>query len=230
MLAQYTFRYNPPQAPKIPEEIKHFRSLVRYKETLTEDRTREIARLKSSRDSEVKKLIQKQIIYIEKRIKDVTDKIETIIISTELLKKYYELLITIPGIGFNLASRILAELNFEDIENISPKSLVAHAGLSPSQYESAISVKGRERISKIGSSDFRKDLFMPALSCIHSNNYFTQFYLHLLENGKPKKVAITATMRKILLTAGGVLRTKKPFDPNWSKKVQVNYQKNLKIA
>ena len=47
---------------------------------------------------------------------------------------------------------------------------------------------------------------------------------------KAKKVAITAVMRKMILTAMGVLRNQEPFDPNWAKKVQAKYQEKLKVA
>lgn len=57
-----------------------------------------------------------------------------------------------------------------------------------------------------------------------------EFYLHLLGQGKPKKVAITAVMRKMLLTTIGDLKNQEPFDPNWSKKVQAKYQEKLKVA
>ena len=79
----------------------------------------------------------------------------------------------------------------------------------------------------MGNSDMRKLLFMPALSCTRYDNYFSKFYFHLLEQGKPKKVAVVAVMRKMLLTAMGVLKNQQPFDPNWSNKVQENYQSRL---
>ena len=66
---------------------------------------------------------------------------------------------------------------------------------------------------------------MPSLNCIKTQNYFYDFYCRLLSNGKPKKVAITAVMRKILLTAIGVLKNQEPFDPNWAKKKQEEYLK-----
>ena len=47
---------------------------------------------------------------------------------------------------------------------------------------------------------------------------------------KAKKVAITTVMRKMILTAMGVLRNQEPFDPNWAKKVQAKYQEKLKVA
>ena len=82
----------------------------------------------------------------------------------------------------------------------------------------------------MGNSTLRKILFLPALGCIKNPNYFTGFYLNLIEKGKPKKVAVTAVMRKILLTSMGVLKNQQPFDPNWAKKTQTKYLENLNVA
>ena len=192
MIAHYTFLYNPTQTPKVPKELQHFRRLVKFKETLVEDRAKELMRIKSALDADVKQLINKRINFLEKQIKETMYKIET-------------------------------------INDITPKSLVAHAGLSPRENSSGDKY-GKVTISKIGKSDLRKIMYMPALSCIRHDNYFTDFYLHLVEKGKAKKVAITAVMRKMILTAMGVLRNQEPFDPNWAKKVQAKYQEKLKVA
>lgn len=79
----------------------------------------------------------------------------------------------------------------------------------------------------MGNSSIQKVLYMPALNCIKTQNYFYDFYYRLLSNGKPKKVAITAMMRKMLVTAIGVLRNQKPFDQDWAIKKQEEY---LKVA
>lgn len=230
MIAYYTFIYNPPQTPKVPKELQHFRNLVKFKETLVEDRGKELVRIQTTLDNEVKQLINKRILFLEKQIKETISKIENIVKENEFLSRNFNLLLTINGISFNAAWRILAELNYETIDDITPKSLVAHAGLSPREYSSGSSVHGRMCISKMGKTDLRKVMYMPALSCIRHQNYFSSFYQHLLEEGKPKKVAIVAVMRKMLLTAMGVLKNQEPFDPNWSKKVQEKYQKKLKCA
>lgn len=229
MIAHYTFLYNPIQTPKVPKELQHFRRLVKFKETLVEDRAKELTRIKSALDSDVKQLINNRINFLEKQIKEIIYKIETIVKENEFLSRNFNLLITVDGINFNVAWRILAELNYETINDITPKSLVAHAGLSPRENSSGDKY-GKVTISKIGKSDLRKIMYMPALSCIRHDNYFTSFYLHLLEKGKAKKVAITAVMRKMILTAMGVLRNQEPFDPNWAKKVQAKYQEKLQAA
>ena len=190
MLALYGFLHNPPQTPRLPETIKRFRNLVRYKETLTESRTQEIGRLKSSLDSEVKKLINKKILFIEKQTKEVISKIQDLVNTNEFLKKQISLLKTVDGIGDVVAWKLLSEIKFEDIENISPKAQVAHAGLSPREFSSGVSVRGRSHISRMGNSD----------------------------------------LRKILLTAMGVLRNQQPFDPYWAEKAREQYINRLNIA
>lgn len=60
MLSLYAYLHNPPHTPKLPESIRKFRSLVRYKESLSVSRVPEITRLKSSLDSDVKQFIKKK--------------------------------------------------------------------------------------------------------------------------------------------------------------------------
>lgn len=227
MLSQYAYKHKPAITPKLPTVIKKFRSLVRYKDSLTVDRTREIARLKSSLDSDVKKLINNNIAFIEKQIKDVISKITDLVKQDEFLTKQVNLLKTVPCVSDAVAWKLLSEIKCDSIENLSPKSQVANAGLSPKENDSGNKATGRGCISRMGNSDIRKMLFMPALGCIKNENYFTEFYKHLINKGKPKKVAIVAVMRKILLTSMGVLKNQQQFDSNWAKKIQTEHLNKL---
>lgn len=230
MLSLYAFLHNPPHTPKLPESIRKFRSLVRYKESLIESRTQEIGRLKSSLDPEVKQLINRKIRFIEKQTSETIFKIQNLIKKDEFLSRQMKLLKTVDCVGDKVAWVMLAEFKFEDVESISPKAMVAHAGLSPREHSSGSSIRGREHISRMGNSSLRKILFMPALGCIKNQNYFTKFYLNLVEKGKPKKVAVTAVMRKILLTSMGVLKNQQPFDPNWAEKTRTKYLESIQAA
>jgi transposase len=53
---------------------------------------------------------------------------------------------------------------------------------------------------------------MPALVAIRHNPLMREFYTRLVANGKPKKVAIIAVMRKLLVICYGVLKSEEPFD------------------
>jgi len=56
---------------------------------------------------------------------------------------------------------------------------------------------------------------MPALVAIRHNPILKDVYERLVNNGKPKKVAIVAVMRKLLILSYGVLKSEKPFDINY---------------
>jgi transposase len=56
---------------------------------------------------------------------------------------------------------------------------------------------------------------MPAMLAVRYNPLMLAFYNKLLTEGKPKKVALIAVMRKLLVLAFGVLESGKPFDVNY---------------
>ena len=221
MLSQYGFYHNPKPTPKMPETLKHFRSLVRLRDALIEERTRKIAQLKSSLDKRVQNYFERSIKFTEKEIEKLENEIKELIKNDDYLSRQIALLKTVDAIGDTTACKLLSEVKV-NAENINPKAQAANAGLTPREFSSGSSVRGRTHISRMGNRSIRKSLYMPALSCIKNQNYFYDFYNKLIENGKPKKSAVTAVMRKILVTAMGVLKNQQPFDPNWAEKTRKN--------
>ena len=67
----------------------------------------------------------------------------------------------------------------------------------------------------MGCARLRKSLYMPALVAVRFNPLMKAFYQKLLAKGKPKKVALVAVMRKLLVLAFGVLKSEIPFDVNY---------------
>ena len=230
MLAQFAFTNKPKATIKLPENIKKFRTLVRYEQTLVKLKNQGTGQLESCMDEEIEILIKQNINFLEQQQKKVIEKIKTMIKEDEFLNKQIKLLKTVDCIGDKSAWIILAELKFESIENLSPKAQVCNAGLSPRKFESADKPYARSHISKIGEKSIRKVLFMPALRCTKAENHFTHFYNRLRKNGKSHKQAQVAVMRKMLYVACGVLKNQSPFDVNWAKNVQKSYLDKLKIA
>ena len=87
--------------------------------------------------------------------------------------------------------------------------------MSPMILDSGTSLK-RSRLSKTGNARVRKALFMPAIVASHHNPVLREFSERLEKRGKCKMVIISAVMRKLLHLAFGVLKTRKPFDPNYA--------------
>jgi transposase len=95
----------------------------------------------------------------------------------------------------------------------SAREAAAYSGLTPRQIESGTSVRGRTRLSKIGNSRVRAALYWPAITAMRFNPLIKEMGERLRERGKCEMLIIGAAMRKLVHLAYGVLKTRKPFDP-----------------
>ena len=123
------------------------------------------------------------------------------------------MLLSIPGIGEATAALLLAEVNLSQFQ--SARQVAAFAGLVPRHRQSGSLVRGRSRLSKAGSSRLRKGLYFPALTALRWNPLIRAVGLRLAAGGKSKMLTIGAAMRKLLHIAFGVLKSGRPFDPNY---------------
>ena len=117
------------------------------------------------------------------------------------------MLLSAPGVGNGVTYTILGEL--PEIGTISNKKISALAGLAPYNQESG-KWKGKRRI-RGGRAPVRTVLYMAMLSAIQHNPVMKAFYEKLVKQGKHKKVALTACMRKML----GILNTIVATDTMW---------------
>ena len=147
-----------------------------------------------------------QLNKIEQAIKELCE-------SNGKFKKQVALLCSVPGIANHSAVRLLA-YGKTSLMTHSKKELTAHAGLAPSHKQSGISVRGKSSISKMGNKKLRSTLFMPALVAIVHNPLIKKYYQNLLDKGKPKKLALIACMRKMLIMSQAILIKEKPYNPN----------------
>ena len=96
-----------------------------------------------------------------------------------------------------------------EIGELTGKQVAKMAGLAPIAKESG-KKQGKRRIFG-GRAPVRSVLYMAALSACMHNPVIKRFYEHLLAQGKPKKVALTACMRKLLVILNAMLRTHQPW-------------------
>ena len=113
-----------------------------------------------------------------------------------------------PGVGNTVVYTLLADL--PELGTLNNKQIAALAGLAPINRDSG-SLKGKRRI-KVGRSTVRTTLFMATLSAIQCNPVLGGFYRHLVKQGKHKKVALTAVMRKFIT----ILNTMVKRDELWA--------------
>lgn len=224
LLACYCAISKPRETVKTREEIKTLRKLVRYLNTLIEERAKQKTRLHSVKNEDVANVVKATINFYSQSISQIELKIKEHIKIFSNLNHQVKLLKSIKGIADRTAWQILSELHAG--KTICAKAQVAHAGLAPRQFQSGSSVNGKPRICKTGNRNLRKALYMPAMSALRHNKQLSEFYHRLLSKGKPKMVALVAVMRKMLVLAIGILNNNKPFDENWV----INYQQSFKLA
>lgn len=214
-VAQRPLAWTPP-AP----EVRELQALVRRLESLTEMRVAEQNRLEAIIVVEVvRSSVEGHITYLDRQIKRAKTGIRQHINSHPDLRGQSELLDSIPGIAETTAATLLAEIT--DITQYrSARQVAAYAGLVPRQRHSGSSVRGRTRLSKIGNARLRKALYFLAITALRCSPFFQAWARGLRERGKCKMSVIGAAMRKLIHLAYGVLKTGKPFDPQWTKEVQ----------
>jgi transposase len=215
LIAEYCDKYTPDFWQPLPEESKEVRELVRCIDALKLQHnqiTNQLER-KSSQSEAVSKVWEELKLKIEEKIQALYKEIDVVLGKNDILNKSYINLQTIPGIGKTTAMTLLAEI--PDINTFkNARQLAAYAGLTPSQRFSGSSIKGKPRLSKIGSRRLRKALFFPSLVAKKHNSVIKNFCKNLEKKGKHAFAIVGAAMRKLLHIVFGVLKNKEAFCVN----------------
>jgi transposase len=119
------------------------------------------------------------------------------------------LLQSVPGVGPVLATTLIAEL--PELGELDRKQIAALVGVAPLNCESG-TWRGR-RIVWGGRGQVRAALWMSTLVAVQHNPVIRAFYERLLAARKPKKLALTACMRKLLTILNALLRHRTPWQP-----------------
>ena len=213
LIARFCVAMNPVVWTPPPLEIRRLQSLVKRADALIVMRTQEQNRFGTAHET-IESSIKEHIGYLDQEIEKLKRQIAEHINSDQNLRTKRDLLSSIPGIGEATVAFILSALHiFEGVDRV--QKTVAFIGLAPREVISGSSIKGKPRICKIGHARFRKALFMPALAAMRYNPVMIDFCNRLRKKGKNGKVIVCAVMRKLVHLIYGVLKSGKPFNPNY---------------
>lgn len=214
LIAVYCRTQQPPLWTPPPAEVKALRALVRHLDDLKQEKQRARNRLESQRaSSPIKAHLDEQIRVLDKQIKHTEYLIHDHINQHPDLKRCDDLLQSIPGIGTLTSSLIMAEFGdmtrFDDVRDV-----VAFVGLNPRQNQSG-KKRSTQGISRMGRASLRAALFLPALVAKRRNPRLKAWAEQLERRGLTPKQATVAVMRKLIHLAYGILKSGRPFDPNY---------------
>lgn len=191
----------PEPRPLASKKVRYIRDLLSRKRQLNETRTQELNRLQkvpkvlAASHTRLLKLLDKEIAWIN-------DKLAKAVAEVTEWQRIYEILHSTPGIGDGVAFTLLGEL--PELGHLSSRQISALCGLAPYNRDSG-SMRGKRRI-KGGRAPIRTVLYMGMLSAIQHNKVMKHFYKKLVDQGKHKKVAITACMRKMVTILNAMVR------------------------
>jgi transposase len=217
LIASFCAERHPPEWHPPAPELRELQALVRRLDSLQEMRTMEENRLSSGVTvAAVRASLEDSVAYLSEQIRKTEALIAEHIDRHPGLRRQRELLDSIPGVGSATAAVLLGEI--PDLKEYrSARAVAALAGLVPRERQSGSSVRGRVRLSKIGNARLRKALYFPAVTALRCSPFFREWAEGLRQRGKSKMAVIGAAMRKLIHLAYGVLKTGKPFDPEWAK-------------
>jgi len=115
---------------------------------------------------------------------------------------------SVPGVGRVLSTTLLADL--PELGRLDRHQIASLAGVAPLNCDSG-QRRGKRAIWG-GRARVRAVLYMATLAATHWNPTIKAFYHRLCAAGKPKKVALTACMRKLLTILNAMLRDQRCWE------------------
>jgi len=206
IIAEFAAVIKPKPTPQKSKNLIAIKDLLARRRQVMEMRTQELNRVKimgKALDASCKRIIKvldKEIDRLEKSLNNYVDE------QSEWSEKR-ELLISTPGVGNTLVYTLLADL--PEIGTLNNKEIGALVGVAPMNRDSG-SLRGKRKI-KGGRASVRTILYMATLSATQCNPIIKHFYKKLVEQGKHKKVAIVACMRKFITILNAMVRDKKEW-------------------
>lgn len=211
-------KLSPWKAPS--EELMILKSLIRELTQLKRERTR----IKNQQEAQshtylahkdILKRMRKRVEFLDKQIEQIQKQILKQAEASQQIKEALGRIEKVKGLGKLTILTIIAETNgFALFSSI--KQLCSYAGLDVVENQSG-KKQGRTRISKVGNTQIRSALYMPAVSSIRANPTLRAFYLRLLEKGKEKKQALIAVARKLLVIIYSLWKSGQEYQENFSR-------------
>jgi transposase len=201
VLARFASAVGPSPSIVPDEEAQHLQHILARRRQILSMLVAENNRLQMAPKA-LQKRIRAHMGWLEKELSRTDDDLDEAIEGSTAFKENETLLKSVPGVGPVLARTLLAEL--PELGTITHKRLCALVGVAPFNRDSGQS-RGKREVWG-GRAPVRAALYMGALVATRHNPRIKEFYERLLADGKPKKVALVACMRKLLSILNALMR------------------------
>lgn len=207
-LAHFAEVIRPELRPLPDEQTQALAAILARRRQLIEMLTAEKNRLASAR-TPVRKSLRTHITWLERELSHTDRDLAHAIRESPVWREKEELLQSTPGVGPVVTTTLLA--NLPELGTLTAKQIAALVGVAPFNRDSGM-LRGTRTVWG-GRAQVRAVLYMGTLVATRFNPVIRAFYQRLCAAGKPKKVALTACMRKLLITLNAMLKHRTPWRP-----------------
>ncbi len=203
MLALYGLERGQTLSRYVPEQDSHVRlaALVRRRIDLVEARKIERTRAKAPRAELARASLNRALAFLDEEIGRIDQEIRELFALAQDLAARKAVLETIPGIAHVTAATLVALM--PELGRITRRRAASLAALAPHPRDSGTTNLRRKTTG--GRRSLRPILFIAALAATRADNKLATFFNRLVRAGKPKRLALVATMRKIIVVANARL-------------------------
>ena len=206
VLAHFAEAVRPPVRPLRDAETQALNSLAARRHQVMTMLVAEKNRLHSATVA-VRPCIEVHIVWLEWELDDLDENLRQTLRQSPIWREKDDLLRTVPGVGEQLSLTLLAYL--PELGTLDRRQIAALVGVAPFNRDSG-TLRGKRTVWG-GRARVRAALYMGALVASRFNPVIRDFYQRLLAAGKPKKLALTACMRKLLVILNSMLRHHSPW-------------------
>lgn len=209
MLARMGALLQPRATMPVSEILDELRQLLVARRALIKDRVAALNRAQIRSLPLLKRQARERLHQIERQIETIDAALRERLTIDNALNVRLNILMSIPGVGETTAITLLVEM--PELGQIENKCAASLAGLAPIACDSG-KWKGERKIGG-GRAHLRRSLYMPALVAARWNDDLKARYKGLVTAGKPKKLALTVVMRKLVILANALLRDGRSWTP-----------------
>jgi transposase len=205
-LAHFGEAMKPLVLPIESETARQLGELISRRRQLVEMSTAEKNRRDRSRGKALAD-IEAHIDYLDKCLQQINQEIEELTQNNQEWIDKVNLLKTTPGIGQVISTTLVSDL--PELGQLTAKQISRLVGVAPINHDSG-QHKGKRMING-GRAHVRAVLYMGAVVAMRFNPVIKTFYQRLVERGKPKKLALTACVHKMLVILNAMVRDNLPW-------------------
>ncbi|WGS51196.1 IS110 family transposase [Paraburkholderia sp. D15] len=205
-IARFAAVIKPVVRPLTDVQTEQLQALLLRRAQLVDMLVAEKARLERAHAA-ARESLNDHIKWLKQQIRIADNDIDSFLRSSPAWRQKEDLLRSVPGIGPGAAATLIAFM--PQLGSLNRREIAALTGVAPFNSDSGKHI-GRRRIQG-GRAVVRRALYMACVPALRFNPTIRAFYDRLREAGKPFKVAITACIRKLIVT----LNTMVQHDTHW---------------